>query len=93
VLGVRADVLITPKLYLREKLDLFYLAVGEFSGGILDQGLGLEYRFWKYAGVGVDFEGFRFGLQSKGGGSVLLPKDAKITVDYTGLLFYARFYY
>jgi hypothetical protein len=93
VLDVRADVLIAPKLYLRERIDIFYLAGGNFSGGILDMALGLEYRIWKHIGVGVDFESFRFGVESKGDGSAVAPGDGNIALDYTGLLFYAKFYY
>ena len=93
VLDVRADVLVAPKLYLRERIDIFYLAGGNFSGGILDMALGLEYRIWKRFGAGVEFESFRFGVQSKGNGSSIMPEDGKISLEYTGLLFYAKFYY
>jgi hypothetical protein len=93
VLDVRADVLIAPKLYLREKVDIFYLASGGYSGAILDLGLGLEYRIWKHVGVGVDLESFRFKVKSEGGDSAVTLGDSIIALDYTGLLFYAKFYY
>jgi hypothetical protein len=93
VFDVRADVLIAPKLYLREKVDLFYLAAGDYRGALLDLGLGLEYRFWKYTGVGVELESFRFNVKSEGDGSSVSPGDGKISFDYIGLLFYAKFYY
>jgi hypothetical protein len=93
VFDLRADVLIAPKLYLRQKADIFYLAAGDFSGALLDLGLGLEYRFWKYTGVGVELESFRFRVNKEGGGSAVAPGDGNVAFDYTGLLFYAKFYY
>jgi hypothetical protein len=93
VFDLRADVIIAPKLYLREKVDVFYITAGDYTGALLDLGLGLEYRFWRYTGVGVELESFRLKVKSEGEGSSVSPGDGRIAFDYTGLLFYAKFYY
>jgi len=78
---------------LRERIDIFYLAGGNFSGGILDMALGLEYRIWKHFGAGVALESFKLKVKSEEVDSAVALGDGSFAFDYTGLLFYAKFYY
>jgi hypothetical protein len=93
VLDLRADFAITPKFYYRQKIDLFFLRVGDFQGSIIDTTLTLEYRIWRRLGVGFGYESFRLRVQAQGSGSGILQPNGKIQTEYNGLLFYAKFYY
>src|SRR5262245_23300769 len=44
--GVKADIAITPSLFLRQSMDLFYIKYGDFTGQLTDISLGLEYQPW-----------------------------------------------
>jgi hypothetical protein len=92
-LDFRADILVAPKLYLREKIDIFYLAAGGYSGSMFDLELGLEYRIWKHFGAGVALESFKLKVKSEEVDSAVALGDGSFAFDYTGLLFYAKFYY
>jgi len=94
VLDLHMDFAITPKWYFKQKYSFFYLAIGNFRGGIIDTELDIEYRFWKYAGVGLGYNSFRLGIQADNPdeGS-FFSLNGKIETTYNGLLLYAKFYF
>jgi len=76
VIGLRADFAISPKWFLRSRIDLFYLEIGNFRGAIADTRLALEYRAFKHVGFGVRAENFRVKVEAEG--------DDYPGVDFTG---------
>jgi len=52
------DYAITPKLFTKQSLDLFYLEYKRFKGHLLDARIGLEYNIWKHFGLGSAFNIF-----------------------------------
>jgi hypothetical protein len=93
VLDLRADFLIAPKWYFRQRYGFFFLAIGDFSGGVIDTELSIEYRFWKYTGVGLGFNSFRLAVQAENPNAGLLSLDGRIQTTYNGLLLYGKFYW
>jgi hypothetical protein len=92
VLGLRADFAITPKWFLKSRLEAFYLEINDFKGYILDTGLNLEYNAFKYVGFGAGLNSFNASIEARG--ETVPGVDLKGTIDYQyfGALVYVKFY-
>jgi hypothetical protein len=64
VFGIRADFILTPKWYLRNNLDMFYLEIGEYKGGIVDAKIAMEYKASEHVGVGLRGQAFNLIVES-----------------------------
>ena len=93
VLGLRADFVITPKVYLRNKADLFYLEFGSFKGTFLDLQLGVEYLPFKHFGFGASIELLDFEVEAKEEVWPGIDFVGNIGIEATGLMLYAKFYF
>ena len=56
VLGLGFDFAITPKWFIRQQLEFFYLEFDSFSGGIKSLNLALEYYPSQHVGFGLGFD-------------------------------------
>jgi hypothetical protein len=93
-LGLRFDFAITPKLFLRQYIDLFYLSIGDFRGAIVNSSVTLDYNFWKYVGLGIGLENFRMRVESEGSGDYPgIDLFGHIDYEYIGLLLFAKVYF
>lgn len=93
VLNLRADLALTPKVFLKNSLDIFYLEIGEFTGGILDVKIALEYNPFKHVGFGLAFESFRARIEAKGGDYPEIDFHGKIVYEYFGLMLYGKIFF
>jgi hypothetical protein len=89
VLGLRANFALSPKWFLRQSIDVFYLNIGEYTGSWVDLNVGLEYNFWKYAGVGLGYNFVGMDISKDGNDTGL----SEIDMTYGGLLLYAKLYF
>ena len=89
VLGLRGNFALTPKWFLRQSIDVFYLNIGRYTGSRVDLNVGLEYNFWKYAGVGLGYNFVSMNISKDGSDSLL----NEIDMSYGELLLYAKLYY
>jgi hypothetical protein len=67
VITLRADFAITPKVFLRNSIDVFYLEISGFKGGITNYNIAAEYKFFKYLTAGLGFETFQFQVKNDDG--------------------------
>jgi len=90
-LGFRAEFQLISKLFLNLSVDGMYLEINEFTGGLLDGTLALEYRPWKHVGFGLGYSGMLVDIEA--------DKDSdypgadfvgQVRVDYNGLLLYGK---
>jgi hypothetical protein len=93
VVGLRFDFAITPKFFLKESIDVFYFQYQNFSGGLFDAKVGLEYNIWKYVGVGVAYDYFRLQFKVDGNDYPGLDMVGKLQFNYGGILLYGKFYF
>jgi hypothetical protein len=93
VAGLRFDFAITPKLFLKQSFDFFYVQYGNFQGSLYDVKVGVEYNIWKYVGVGVAYDFFRVQVKAEGGDYPGLDMAGRIQVNYGGLLLYGKFFF
>jgi hypothetical protein len=56
VLSLGFDIVLTPKWYLRQQTDFFYLEIDDYEGGIADIQVAIEYLPWKNFGFGLGFD-------------------------------------
>ena len=71
VLSLRADFAITPKWFLRNRIDAFYLEYDNFTGAIVDTKMALEWEAFKHVGFGLAWDNFR--LKAEGEGDTSVP--------------------
>jgi hypothetical protein len=93
VVGLRFDFAITPKLFLKQSIDVFYFQYQNFSGGLFDTKVGLEYNIWKHVGVGVAYEYFRLQVKAESEDYPYIDMVGKIQFNYGGILLYAKLFF
>jgi hypothetical protein len=93
ILGIRADIAITPKWYLRSGLEVFYLEIGEFEGSIIDANVALEYQPWKHFGFGLGFDSLNVHINADGEDYPGIDFKGEVNFNYTGLELYAKLYF
>ena len=64
VFGLRADFALTRKWFLRNNIDMFYLEIGDYKGGIVDARFAVEYKASEHVGVGLSAQGFNLLVES-----------------------------
>jgi hypothetical protein len=55
-IGLRTDIAITPKWFLRSGTDVFYLKYNNYVGYIFSANAAIEYQPWKHIGIGTGFD-------------------------------------
>lgn len=88
ILDLRFDYAFTPKLFLKNKLDVFYMSYKDFSGSLIDYTAVLEYNIWKNVGIGGGFNYFSGYLESDEGD--VLSFVGEVDISHLGALFYAK---
>jgi hypothetical protein len=88
-IGLKGDVAITSRFFLRQSLDLFYLKYGDFSGSLTDISVALEYKAWEHWFFGLALNSFRIAIQAEGGDSLDLTGDVEYSQN--GLIGFLRF--
>lgn len=92
VFGFKSEFAITPKIFLKQNVEVFYLEVGDFKGSILDFLMAVEYYAWEHVAFGVGFDLFRFNLEADGEDYPTLDFVGSIEYDYSGMLVYVKYY-
>jgi hypothetical protein len=93
VLGLGTSFAITPRLYFEQSIDFLYLKISNFKGVITDFNFRLEYNAWKHFGVGGGLNTFRLDIEAFGDKDNFFDFKGTIKTGYTGLLFYAKYYF
>jgi hypothetical protein len=93
VIVFRSDFAFTPKLFLKEKIEIFYLELDNFTGVLSDINIALEYNPWEHFGFGVAIDYFRLGIQSNGEDYPNIDFVGDIKFSYTGLMLYGKYFF
>ncbi len=65
VVGLHLDFAMTPSVFLRQRLDLFYLAYGQFKGSLGSATLAVEWFPWPLVGVALGYESLNIGVEAR----------------------------
>ncbi len=90
--SLRTDFKITPKLYLKQGIDLMYAQLDTYSGAIIDINLMIEHNTWKHFGFGAGLDFYKIVVRSESSKNKL-DFIGNIELGYTGLLFFAKYYF
>jgi hypothetical protein len=93
VIGLGFDFAITPKWFVRQQLDLFYLEIGDFEGGIAHNNLALEWLPWKHVGFGLGLDHMRVFVEAKGSDYPGVDFVGSVDFDYFGAQLYVKVFY
>jgi hypothetical protein len=88
LVGMRLDVALTPKWYVRSSVEALYLSYDKFTGSVVDILLAGEYRGWEHFSLGVGFNAVR--LQLENDDSLDLGFNGEVRVDFVGLMLYGK---
>ena len=92
VVGLGTSFAITPKLYLIQSIEILYLKIATFKGGITDFNIKCEYKPWGHIGFGLGLNAYRLNISAFKEDGSFLDFNGSVKTGYTGLLFYGKYY-
>ncbi len=90
LLGLRSDFKISNKFYLNQSVEVLYLAFTNFTGSLLDLNIVLEHRTFDHIAFGAGINSNRLNFTIKNPDSPI-GFFGDISMDYTGMIFYAKY--
>ena len=93
VVGLRMDIALAPRWFLRTGTQIFYLEYDKFKGSIVDVMAAFEYNPWKHVGIGLGFDLLGVRLEAEGEDWPGIDFNGKVEFIYTGFQLYLRFSY
>ena len=93
VLGLRGTFALTPRLFLKQSIEFFYLEIDTFRGLLTDINLALEYNVWKHVGLGLGYNTMRLDIEAEGKDFPEIDLRGNIDFTYGGIQLYAKLYF
>jgi hypothetical protein len=94
VIGLRFDVLIAPKWYLRSGSQIFYVSYGDYTGSLLNFRTAIEYNPWKNIGFGLGFDALRLMVEADGDEAIPgMDLRGNVNFGYNGAMLYGRVFF
>jgi len=93
VFGLRMDVALTPKWFLRTGSQIFYLEYDNFTGSVLEFRAAVEYNPWEHVGIGLGFDALKVALEADGEDYPSIDFKGNVDFAYTGLQLYLRCFF
>jgi hypothetical protein len=88
VVGLHLDFAIKPNVFLRQRLDLFYLEYGQFKGGLGDISIAVEWFPWKNVGFALGYESLRIGIEATGSDYPEMELKGNVKYQQNGMFIY-----
>ena len=89
VIGLRGSFALTPKWFIRQTFDYFYVNIGDYEGHLIDFLAAVEWNALKHLGLGVGYNYVQMNLDYSGSDDFL----SEIDLSYGGVLAFAKFYF
>jgi hypothetical protein len=93
VIGFRLDVALAKNWKLRGRTDVFYLEFDNFTGGLADTYMGVEWNPFKHVGFGLGYNNVTYKVEGDGSDPNGMDFNGKIDMTVSGLLLYARYFF
>ena len=93
VIGLYSNFAFTPKLIMRQSIDLFYIKWGTFKGTLAELNINLEYNIWKYFGLGLGFNSFNINFENQNPTYPEVDFRGQYGYKLTGLTYYIKGYF
>jgi hypothetical protein len=88
--GLRMDLAITPKWFIRSGFEIFYVEIKEFTGTLYESNVAIEYFPWKHLGFGLAANVFNLSIEADGEDYPGIDFKGEFDFRYSGLLLYAK---
>ena len=93
-LGLRLDIMMTPKWYFRGSTQLFYIEYEDYTGSLTSTRTAIEYNPWKHVGLGLGIDALRMSLEADDSASIPgLDLRGNVDFGYVGLYLYGRVFF
>ncbi len=92
MLGLRADVVLTPRWRLKTAINLFYIEYDRFTGKLADTYIGVEYLPWKNFGFGGGINAINYDVEADSDASVA-DWDGQLKFQLTGFMIYGKYFF
>ena len=86
--GIRFDAALTPDLWLRQRAEFIWIAVGDYSGLMADLSIRLEYSFGETFSVGLGFNSLQIRLKSEKDDAPGIGFEGEVEFSFSGLMLY-----
>jgi hypothetical protein len=92
VFGLRMDVALSPKWFVRSGTQIFAIKYGDFSGRLAQTRIAVEYLPFRHFGFGAGIDSMRFRFESKAS-DAKVDVDGNVNFEYVGGQFYAKYFF
>jgi len=94
VVGLRMDIALTPKWFIRTGGQVFYIEFDNFTGSLLKFRAAVEYNPWKHVGLGLGFDSLSAMVEVKEDTDWPgIDFKGEVDFNYTGLQAYVRLFF
>jgi len=93
-LGMRLDILLTPKWYFRSSAQLFYIEYEDYIGSLTSTRAAVEHNPWKHVGLGLGIDSLRMSVEANDPDAIPgLDLRGNVDFGYVGLYLYGRVFF
>ena len=93
MIGLRMDVALTPKWFVRYQGQMFYLEYENFKGTLYASSVAVECKPWQHVGFGLGYDILRMQLEAIGEDYPEIDFKGNIGFQYSGLMLYAKLFF
>ena len=93
VISVGLDLAVTPKWFIRQDFEFFYLEIDNFEGSIFSATLAVEYLPWKNFGFGLGLDGKSVQIEANNSDYPGMDWKGNVEFSYFGALLYAKVFF
>ena len=90
MVGLRAEVILTPRWRLKSDVNLFYLEYDQYTGRLSDIYLGVEYLPWKHFGFGAGVNAINYRVEADSDASAA-DFNGEFKFQMTGFMLYGKY--
>jgi hypothetical protein len=91
--GLTADFALTPSFWLRQRLELMYVPIANYSGLLIDYKLALELNAFSHLSFGIGLDLLRIDLQKHSSSDTLGNFEGEFRVAGSGVMLYANLHW
>lgn len=92
MIGLRGEVVLTPKWRLKTDLNAFYLEYDGYRGRLADSYIGVEYLPFKRFGLGAGINSVHFKVSSDGD-TAGVKLNGKVEFQLSGFMLYGKYFF
>jgi hypothetical protein len=93
VVGLRLEVALAKNWILRSGFDVFYLEYDNFTGGLADSFVGVEWNPFQHFGFGLGINSIAYRIEGDGHDPNGMNFNGKVSFNLSGLMLYGKYFF